>query len=55
MEIAEIEEAFVGYFRSLFTSTRPQNLEKCISAIESNITEEMNNKLLATFTKEEIK
>jgi hypothetical protein len=54
-EIADIEAAFVGYYKGLLTSARPQNVDKCISAIGSIITDEMNDKLLATFTKEEVK
>jgi hypothetical protein len=54
-EITEIEEAFVGYYRGLLTSTNPQNVGKCISAISSNITDEMNEKLIATFTEDEVK
>lgn len=54
-ETAAIEEAFVGYFQGLFTSARPQNVEKCISALSNKITREMNDKLVATFTKEEVK
>ena len=55
IEIAKIEEAFVGYYNSLLTSARPQHMEKCISAISNSITEEMNEKLLDPFTKEEVK
>lgn len=51
----EIEDAFVRYYRGLFTSSKPQNMERCISAIGSNVSAEMNARLTATFTKEELK
>jgi hypothetical protein len=54
-ETTAIDEAFVRYYRGLFTFAKPQNMEKCTSAISSKITDEMNDKLLATFTKEEVK
>ena len=45
----------MGYYQGLLTSAKPQSVGKCISAISSTITDEMNEKLTATFTNEEVK
>jgi hypothetical protein len=50
-----VEAAFVSYYTNLFTTARPHNVVSCISAIEGKVTEEMNAKLTANFTVEEIK
>jgi hypothetical protein len=50
-----VEAAFVNYYTNLFTSTIPHNVESCIFAIDGKVTKEMNAKLIASFTVEEIK
>jgi hypothetical protein len=50
-----IEAAFVRYYNGLFTLASPSNMEQCISALGGRVFDEMNMKLIATFTKEEIK
>jgi hypothetical protein len=55
MEPTDIEAAFVRYYTKLFTSVRPRNVDKCISAVDSRVSVEMNEKLTATFTTEEVK
>ena len=45
----EIEEAFVGYYRNLFTTAKPKNVELCTSSLCSKVSIEMNNKLVEMF------
>jgi hypothetical protein len=45
----------VSYYTKLFTSTGPHSIDKCISVIGDRVSTEMNEKLIATFTTEEVK
>jgi hypothetical protein len=49
-----IEQAFVSYYKALFTSANPQAIEECTSAVERNVTPAMAFKLLSTFSVEEV-
>jgi hypothetical protein len=50
----DIEEAFVQYFKELFTTGDALEVDNSLVAIERRVTPQMNTKLLATFTVEEI-
>ncbi|XP_059451003.1 uncharacterized protein LOC132181787 [Corylus avellana] len=55
METQEaIGDAFVDYFRDLFTSGRPDCMEECLGALDRRITDDMNKRLLRPFTEEEV-
>ncbi|XP_059436777.1 uncharacterized protein LOC132169841 [Corylus avellana] len=55
METQEaIGDAFVDYFRELFTSGRSDCMEECLGAIDRRITDDMNMRLLRPFTEEEV-
>jgi len=49
-----IEEAFVGYFSDLFKAGENLEVEACVDALDQKVTPEMNRRLLAEFTVEEI-
>ena len=51
---ADIEKAFVDYYKSLFTSASPKNIKECTGAVERRVTHDMASKLLKTFTMEEV-
>ena len=45
---------FVDYYADLFTTSNPQNLENIVEGVQRVVTEEMNSKLTATYTMEEV-
>jgi len=49
-----IGQAFINYYHNLFTSEVQGCLEEYLFAMQSRITEDMNNRLLREFTMEEI-
>jgi hypothetical protein len=49
-----IEEAFVSYFKEVFSAGDHVEVEPCIRALECKVSPEMNSRLLFPFTKEEI-
>jgi hypothetical protein len=51
----EIKNAFVSYYRNLFTTASSKNIELCTSSICSKVFKEMNNNLIAMFTDDEVK
>jgi hypothetical protein len=51
----DIEDAFVKYYGELFTTAGSSKVDSCTSAIRGSVSNEMNGKLTATFTKEEVK
>ncbi|XP_059449513.1 uncharacterized protein LOC132180640 [Corylus avellana] len=50
----EIKRAFIHYFNSLYSTGGTSGLEECLDGLESRVTMEMNRRLLAVFTCEEI-
>jgi len=50
----EIESAFVSYFQELFTGGANLEVAACTEVLECKVTEDMNQKLLAEFTLDEI-
>jgi hypothetical protein len=50
----EIEEAFVSYFRTLFTAGENLEVEASTGVVQRRVTQAMNNRLLAEFTMEDI-
>jgi len=50
----DIDEAFVVYYTELFTAGTELDMDDCVDALDRNVTMEMNQKLLAEFTIEEI-
>jgi hypothetical protein len=50
-----IEDAFVRFYKDLFTTASTKNMETCTAAIDRKVTTLMNNNLLAEFTNEEVK
>jgi ribonuclease HI len=49
-----IQEAFLGYFQSIFTSTEPTSMEDSIAYLSSKVSSQMNEQLLGEFTSEEV-
>ena len=49
-----IEQAFVTYYKSLFTSIKPHNIEECMGAVDRKLTPNMVSKLVEAFTMEEV-
>ena len=49
-----VSTLLVGYFRSLFTSSDPQNLDSVLEGVQVVITEDMNAKLVERYTAEEV-
>jgi Mg/Co/Ni transporter MgtE len=49
-----VEDAFVGYFHSIFTAGDNLRVAACIRHVEWKVTPSMNNELLAEFTMEDI-
>lgn len=54
-EEKEIEKVAVDYFQDLFLSTVPTDFENFLSEIPVSITEQMNNRLTALATEEEVR
>jgi hypothetical protein len=50
----DIESAFVGYFQDLFTAGDSLEVEACTKSVERKVNAQMNQKLLAYFTRSEI-
>lgn len=50
-----IGETFTSYYKKLFTSSNPDDMDFCLREIQSGVTIAMNQKLLAAFSKHEIK
>jgi len=50
----DIEQAFIHYFQELFLAGDAVDVEPSVEALECKVTPEMNQKLLAEFTVEEI-
>jgi hypothetical protein len=50
----EIEEAFTRYFTDLFKGGDNLDVASCVNALDSKVTEDMNNQLLTEITLEEI-
>jgi hypothetical protein len=51
---ADIESAFVDYFQELFTAGDSLEVEACTKPVERKVNSQMNQKLLADFTRSEI-
>ena len=49
-----IEGAFLDYFKQLFTSQNPTNVEHTVQSVQNKLTEDMKNYLNQPFTPEEI-
>lgn len=50
----QIESAFISYFSNLFKAGNVVDLDDCLDAVEKKVTDEMNSRLLAEATIEEI-
>lgn len=52
----EIDNIFISYFENLFNSTNPSqdNLDRALDGIPSKVNQEMNNILMAPFTRKDI-
>lgn len=46
--------AFTSFFQSLFTSEAVGEMERCLQMVESEVSPEMNEKLIKEFSMEEI-
>lgn len=44
-----------SYFSNIFKSTYHRNMDSILSAINKNVTDQMNRSLIASFTAEEVK
>ena len=53
-EEAYIMKVFLDYFNSIFTTSRPTNMELVYRVVENRLSEEMNDSLVKEFTKGEI-
>jgi hypothetical protein len=49
----EIEAAFISFFTDLFTSNTPRDIDQCTQDMGRLVTESMNDRLMAEFTREE--
>jgi hypothetical protein len=49
-----VQEAFTGYFQSIFTSTEPTCIEDSIATVSCQVSSQMNEQLLKEFTAEEV-
>lgn len=56
-EISTIEETFLSYFENLFSSSNsnPLNINQALDVIIPKVNQSMNTKLMAPFTKSEVK
>lgn len=50
----EIGEAFIQFYQSLFSTSRSEGIEDCVSLVEAQVTEDMNGQLTKVFLVEEI-
>jgi exonuclease III len=46
---SEIEEAFTSYFRNIFTSSNPTDMDLCLEALPSRVSPDMNANSLGSF------
>ena len=53
-EESQIKNIAVDYYRSLFSSSSPSELEKILEKIQTSVTESMNLTLLKDFNREEV-
>ena len=51
----EIAVVFTGYFKEIFDTSHPHEMERIFQATEIKVNEEMNEKLLKEFTSNEVK
>ena len=51
----EIATVFTGYFKEIFDTSHPHEMEIIFQATEIKVNEEMNEKLLKEFTSNEVK
>ena len=49
-----VSTLLVGYFRSLFTSSDPQNIDLVLEGVQAMVTEDMNAKLVKRYIAEEV-
>jgi hypothetical protein len=50
----DIEEAFISFFKELFTASQHLEVEPCTISLVQKVSPDMNRKLLSSFTQEEI-
>jgi hypothetical protein len=50
----EVQEAFINYFKTLFTSDSAGDMNPCLQWVNSRVTMEMNESLLKPFCEEEV-
>jgi hypothetical protein len=53
-DTASVENAFVDYFKDIFTSSMAHDITECTSAIENRLSESMKAGLLAVYTENEV-
>jgi hypothetical protein len=51
----DVGNAFVNFFQSLLTSAGPRGMGECTVGIDCNVTTDMNQNLLRSFTSVEVK
>lgn len=51
---SDIGNVFTQYYKSLFATSKPINIEASLNALDQKVTEEMNHNLLKPFTKAEV-
>lgn len=51
----EIDASFVQYFQSMFTSSNPLGIDLAIADLEAKVSDQMNDRLCAMVTAEEVK
>ena len=51
---AEVELAFVDYFKDIFTSSQPYNIDDCTDAIKGRLTSSLKVGFTTTYTEEEL-
>lgn len=48
----EIGQAFIQFYQCLFSTSRPEGIEDCVSSVEARVTEDMNEQLTKGFSVE---
>lgn len=49
-----ISAKFQTFFQNLFTTSKPQDIQASLQHLEKKVNDEMNNKLLRKFTRQEV-
>jgi hypothetical protein len=54
LDMEDLENAFVDYYKNLFTSDKPRDMSSCLQDLAGRVSMEMNDGLLTEFSREEV-